>query len=316
MQRVLDPTQIEAFAQRTIPRVRLPDPKILFSARADRLRQLAAAHALADYLTLIAALCDAQQEALDHCADAAEHELDGMGPERIAQALRHGLPPLAAIGWPRNARWQAMLRALCNRIAALSGFPAPVTEICRTLAAAERPAIEQEAERLLGGDTRELDIRAAPFIMAALQVYWLDLSRALAQRVTLCAERAGATPLTCPLCGTLPVASVVHAAKEYLGYRYLHCALCATEWHLVRVKCTQCLSTEQVRYHFIEGGSDALRAESCAACRTYRKILYHEKDPAAEPVADDLASVALDLLMAEDGFRRASGNPLLWQAIP
>jgi FdhE protein len=29
-------------------------------------------------------------------------------------------------------------------------------------------------------------------------------------------------------------------------------------------------------------------------------------------VADDLASVALDLLLAEEGYHRASGNPLLW----
>jgi FdhE protein len=32
-----------------------------------------------------------------------------------------------------------------------------------------------------------------------------------------------------------------------------------------------------------------------------------------EPVADDLSSLALDLLMAEEGYHRGSGNPLLWQ---
>ena len=32
-----------------------------------------------------------------------------------------------------------------------------------------------------------------------------------------------------------------------------------------------------------------------------------------EPVADDLASFALDVLMGEEGFVRRSGNPLLWQ---
>jgi FdhE protein len=30
-------------------------------------------------------------------------------------------------------------------------------------------------------------------------------------------------------------------------------------------------------------------------------------------VADDLASLAIDLLMTEAGFQRASGHPLLWQ---
>jgi FdhE protein len=33
-----------------------------------------------------------------------------------------------------------------------------------------------------------------------------------------------------------------------------------------------------------------------------------------EPVADDLASLALDLLVSEAGYHRASGNPLLWHS--
>ncbi len=32
-----------------------------------------------------------------------------------------------------------------------------------------------------------------------------------------------------------------------------------------------------------------------------------------EPVADDLVGLALELLMSEAGYHRASGNPLLWQ---
>jgi FdhE protein len=34
-----------------------------------------------------------------------------------------------------------------------------------------------------------------------------------------------------------------------------------------------------------------------------------EKDPLVEPLADDLASLTLDLLMGETRFQRASGNP-------
>jgi FdhE protein len=30
-------------------------------------------------------------------------------------------------------------------------------------------------------------------------------------------------------------------------------------------------------------------------------------------VADDLASLNLDLLLGQSGYHRASGNPLLWQ---
>jgi FdhE protein len=82
---------------------------------------------------------------------------------------------------------------------------------------------------------------------------------------------------------------------------------------MVRITCSHCVSTEGITYHSIEGGSDAVRAETCGKCHTYRKILYQEKDTGVEPVADDLASLALDLLMTEDGFHRVNGNPLLWQ---
>ena len=56
-----------------------------------------------------------------------------------------------------------------------------------------------------------------------------------------------------------------------------------------------------------------MRAECCEHCRTYRKIFYREHDAAVEPVADDLASLALDLLLSDAGYRRSSGHPLLWQ---
>ncbi len=64
MQRILDPAQIEAFAQRSIPRLRLAEPGSLFSKRAERLRALGENHAIGDYLRLMAVLSDAQQAAV------------------------------------------------------------------------------------------------------------------------------------------------------------------------------------------------------------------------------------------------------------
>jgi len=81
-------------------------------------------------------------------------------------------------------------------------------------------------------------------------------------------------------------------------------------------------SGKDIAYYSLEGnavdkspgeeGGAAVRAETCEQCHGYRKILYQEKDTGVEPVADDVASVALDLLLAEEGYHRASGNPLLW----
>ena len=51
-----------------------------------------------------------------------------------------------------------------------------------------------------------------------------------------------------------------------------------------------------------------MKAEACGACHTYLKLFYREERPAAEPVADDLATVALDVLLGEEGFARGGVN--------
>lgn len=81
---------------------------------------------------------------------------------------------------------------------------------------------------------------------------------------------------------------------------------------MVRVKCSHCQTTQGMTYQSIENGPRGIRAECCDTCHAYRKILYQEEDGAVEPVADDLASLTLDLLLGEAGYRRASPNPLLW----
>jgi FdhE protein len=144
--------------------------------------------------------------------------------------------------------------------------------------------------------------------MAALQVHWT----ALASRLSRDDIRGIDIPGVCPTCGTLPVASIVRSDSRSQGLRYLHCALCATEWHMVRVTCSHCQNTKGISYQSIENGPRGIRAECCDSCHTYRKILYQEEDGAVEPVADDLASLALDLLLGEAGYHRASANPLLW----
>jgi FdhE protein len=314
MQRVLDPAQIEAFAQRTIPRIRLPDPATLFSTRAARLRKLSEGHAVGDYLRLMATVAEAQQNALNTLLRSpAAGTVGAQDEERMHRAREHGMPLLQAAGWPRDDRWRVILLELCDSIAATPGFPGGVAAACQRIRELPVETLDEQADLLLSADSHGIDAPAAPFIMAALQVYWTRMVCALSPAMV--AELGSVdVPGICPVCGTLPVASVVRAEKAYQGYRYLHCSLCATEWHLVRVKCSHCESTEGVHYRSIEGGSSAVRAEACDRCKTYRKICYQEHDMAVEPVADDLGSLALDLLMTEAGFHRGSGNPLLWQA--
>ncbi len=311
-QRILEPGQIETLARASIPRIRLPD-RTLFARRAARLRELAVGAALGDYLQFLAALADAQNAALTH--------LSVPPPDRanIDRSRDHGMPPIHASTWPRTPQWRETLESLCAALAAQSDFPAGVSEAISMIRRATPAWIEAQATSILDAQNDTIDARIAPLVMAALQVHWV----ALAGHFVGDEVKALDIPGVCPLCGTLPVASVVYAHSPYQGYRYLHCALCATEWHMVRVQCTQCgASGKSIGYHSLEStaadkklseeGGPAVRAETCEQCRGYRKILYQEKDPGVEPVADDVASLALDLLLGEQGYHRASGNPLLW----
>jgi FdhE protein len=304
VQRILDPGQIEALASHSVPRLVLPVRERLFAGRAARLRSLAAHDSLGGYLGLAAALAAAQQAAADSLA------LPAPDPAAVALARAHGMPPVPARGLRRSPEWHAALGRIAAAVAADGRFPAAVGATCARLAALPPAALEAHAERLLAADDgRDADPAAAPFVVAALQVYFGALAARLRPEDVAIAEHAG----TCPVCGSLPVASVVRAGAPYSGYRYLHCGLCATEWHRVRVECTHCGANGGIAYQSIEGHSAAIRAETCDACRGYRKIFYQEHDGEVEPLADDLGSVALDLLLTDAGFHRASANPLLWQ---
>lgn len=313
-QRILEPGQIETLAQRSIPRIRLPDRARAFAQRAARLRALAPASPIGDYLRLCATIADAQHAAL------AEFPVALPSAAQLDTAQAHGMPPIAATNWPRAPHWLATLQAICQAVATQEGLPATLAQRLARLRGTASEAIEAQADALLGVGDGGIDAGDAPFLMAALQVNWMALSSRFAAE----AVKPLDVPGVCPLCGSLPVASLVCTQQPYQGYRYLHCALCACEWHLVRVQCSQCgASGKDIAYHALAGAeaagdaaieAAAVRAETCEHCHGYRKILYQEKDPAVEPVADDLASIALDLLLAERGYARASGNPLLWQA--
>jgi FdhE protein len=81
---------------------------------------------------------------------------------------------------------------------------------------------------------------------------------------------------------------------------------------VVRIKCSNCEQTRDLNYWSLENEDAAVKAESCGDCGTYLKILYQEKDPKVEAVADDLASLVLDARMEQEGFARSSINPFMF----
>jgi FdhE protein len=77
---------------------------------------------------------------------------------------------------------------------------------------------------------------------------------------------------------------------------------------MVRIKCSSCESTKGINHYSLEGSNGAVKAESCDNCNAYLKLLYLEKDSQMEAVADDLATLALDMLMDQEEKERNGPN--------
>lgn len=296
---ILQPGQFEAPAG-DIPFLRLPARDTLFKDRAARLRQCAPGHTLGDYLAFMAQLADAQQATLAHFQPVPLPD-----PAQLALSKQHAMPPLAARTWKRDPAWRKAMRMIADAV--FKHAPPATQDTLTRLHDLDEERLEQLADALLDGRFHDLDPAAAPFIAAALQTCWVHMT------TTLGHAAFGRTdmPNLCPVCASAPVAGIVRIGGAEQGLRYLHCSLCATEWHMVRAKCSNCESTKGIAYYGIEGDKGAVKAEACQECGSYLKILYLDKDPQLDPTADDLASLALDLLMDEAGIQRSGPNLFL-----
>jgi FdhE protein len=293
------PKTVESRAE--APRVIAPDALALFARRAARFEKLADAHVLGDWLLFQAALTRAQDEALNALPPVPLPD-----EAALSHAHTHHMPPLPAeIGSVIPAWRTTVLPLLLD--AAEANAPETGRNTLRALHTVSEETAAKLAEQVLTGNCRPEDAAVLPIIGAALQVCWTHM-----------AARLGASrlpsldvPGVCPCCGSLPVTSVIRTAAGISGLRYLHCSLCNTEWNLVRVKCTSCNTTEGITYRHIEGYAPHVRAETCEKCMQYLKIINTEKEPHADPVADDLATLALDFLIDEASYARSGPNLLL-----
>lgn len=253
-----------------------------------------------DYLLFASALARAQAAELELFPGASVPD-----NARLAYCHQHGLPPLSIDG-PLQPDWQQGLLRLLDALNQ-NALPPQAARIIKVLRDEDAAALERDRVNILAGAHSEIDSGRAPFIGAALQVHWAKMALQLGKS----GRSVGVEFGLCPVCGSQPVLGAIQSGGAEQGLRYLVCSLCASEWHVVRVKCTSCASTESVSYLYIEGGNDAVRAECCDQCKTYLKILYFDKDNYMESIADDLATLALDILVDEKGFRRVGPNLLL-----
>ncbi|MFZ5935691.1 formate dehydrogenase accessory protein FdhE [Pseudomonas sp. HS6-2] len=303
MSTILEPGQIEASAVMP-PFLHLP-PANLFALRAVRLEYLAEGNTLGDYLLLIAQLCRVQQQLVDDPPGGLP-----VAEERQRLCISHGLPPLAADSLVREGPWLVWLQALLSHFD--SEASGALGEALQTLRDSDETQRKGWGIALLSGQYDAVPAALVPFIGAALQAAWSSWLLALPAPEL----KAAGSLAQCPACGSPAMAGVVRNRGKHNGLRYLACSLCACEWHVVRVKCVYCESSKDLRYTSLEDdrhvpGKAPLRAECCPECESYLKQNYLENDAAAEPLADDLASLALDIRLDEEGFHRLAPNLML-----
>lgn len=283
-----------------IPPLLFPRLKGLYQRRSARLQQLANDNPLGDYLRFAAKLAHAQEVVLYDYPFSQD-----LTPCLEWGAARH-LPPLNIQSHKRDPHWRKLLMALIAELKPeMSG---PALDVIEALEKTPHSELEKMADAMLSGQFIQVGSDKAPFIWAALSVYWAQMASLIPGRAH---AESGEQRQYCPVCGAMPVASIVHLGTN-TGLRYLHCSLCESEWHLVRVKCSNCEETAHLDYWSRENDTGAVSAESCEDCRSYLKIFYQEKDPDIDPIADDLATLLLDARMEEMGYARSSVNPLMF----
>lgn len=278
----------------------LPDPSELFLGRARRLSALAPGHKLGPYLDFLAQLATAQHAILSDLPSVA------LPPAaHIAQSLAHGMPPFSRARMEPDDTMLASidLLAACLDSASLppetsaivkklrSGLPARGHQLI-TSALKDEACGESMAERVL--------------VLAGLQMHFARLAALLDAK-----DLKPVANTACPSCGSTPMASTIVGWPRAYNTRYCTCGLCGTMWNVIRATCVLCGVTDGVSFRSVEGLPDTVKAETCNTCRGYVKVVYQVDDSGLEALSDDIATVGLDMLLAEESWKRGGHNPFL-----
>src|SRR5215831_14867312 len=279
---------------------RLPDPAAIFKERAQRFRTLASDHDLKPYLLFLADLCEVQHDIQSGLPAAALPAADA-----LARAREFAMPPLDRNRFMADAACDATLDGLCGCIARCELTPAAHAAL-QSVRSADAATLAAMMQSVLSDAIPVESLAEHVFIAAALQVHFARLAAQLDAK-----ELVAVGDGVCPACGGPPASSMVVEWQGAGGARFCACTLCGTQWNYIRAKCCCCGSTKDVTYQEIEGGPGTIKAECCGECRTYVKVLHHQQDVLLDPIADDVASLRLDLLVRETGLRRGGVNPFL-----
>ncbi len=278
----------------------LPDPASVFLRRAERLAALAPGHQLEPYLHFLSQLTRAQHDILDALPAPT------LPPaERLELARANTMPPISTGHFVLDDAADKTFAALLKSLEAMDLAPSPRATLAKVVALSNDERHGMMRAILLDeipGDAIAEHVLAA----ATVQVIFTRMAAKL-DVATLSRVADGA----CPSCGGAPVASAIVGWSGAHGTRFCTCSICATQWNVVRIKCLVCSSEKGIAYHSLEGGAETVMGETCDTCSSYVKMLHQHKDAALDPIADDVASLALDLTLKKEGWERASVNPFL-----
>ena len=239
-QRILEPGQIESLDEASIPRIRLPDRAFVFARRAERLRG-------SQDPRRSAIISSFSRRWWMRSMPRSRSDRGGAREGAYRTVGEHAMPP--STPRPGRDRPNGVKRSSpCARRSPHRRIPFGCWRGHRVIRGAASAWIETQATSILKPRARRSRRRSR-------RSSWRRC-RCTGSRLRATSRRGGQAP-RCPggvsPCGTLPVASIVYAHAPFQGYRYLHCALCATEWHMVRVQCSQCgASGKSIGYHSLE----------------------------------------------------------------
>ncbi|HEU4564335.1 MAG TPA: formate dehydrogenase accessory protein FdhE [Gemmatimonadaceae bacterium] len=287
-------------------------PPLGAAAALDRLA--AAQPALRDAAALLAALLAAGRALRPALAAGVPDE------ERARVRLAEGIPALAGEPLLSGEALLRDVRALADALRAapgadVAGAPAAAALVADALERA-RAALDVDAlaAAALAGGWEEV-AALAPRLDVDEDALVTVLDHAV--RPTL---RAAAAPLRdaiarapwmqgiCPACGARPLLAELRASSpEGESERTLRCGRCASAWPFPRVACAACGTRDhrQLAYLHADGEDAYRRAQTCDACLAYLKELALLDPLDAELLlVEDLATVALDMVAVERGYRR------------
>ncbi|TWF52282.1 formate dehydrogenase accessory protein FdhE [Neorhizobium alkalisoli] len=295
-----DPSMIGGISK--APFALMPNPARLFEERAIRFDKLAETSRLGAYLKFLSGIVRIQAELAS--------ELPAVAPvaaERVELAREGAMPPIDRDALVGSTELRATTRKLLERAEAVEK-PEAAAEALAQVTAADDETIDWMIGNVLADNLPVESLAHHLYVAAAVQLHLALLSAGL--------DGTRLVPVSigvCPACGGKPAGSMVIGVHGAEGARYAVCACCATRWNEVRVKCIACGSTKGVGYRAVETGDEeaTVKAEVCDTCHSWTKILYQNKNPSLEMIADDVASLGLDLLMKDTEYRRAGFDPFL-----